>query len=231
MTEEKRYEFDLHLSLELAGTYYFMGETARHAEVIGWFFDGTRFLQPDDATHTNLMKSLKYFDPDLSGQVVECFFRTYFPFTPDSGSYKTHVLLETIEELGQHGLVSCVKQLVDRMLEQVKKGDQEFRFELERPMRTLASLVLPADEEWLLARLDDLTRVEVLEFPQLRRAAECLGYCGSVKALPYLRRIALQCKKNPTVLNACQMAYERIGYREKIAFPPGDLLQEGIVPD
>jgi hypothetical protein len=225
LRENKRYEEDVHLTLDLAGTYYFMGEEKRHTEILGWFFDGTQFIQSYDNVHFHLMKNLKYFTPSFSTQIAECYFRTYFPFRDDQGRFKMQVFLETAEELGQQALAPRVKKIVVTLLDEAKESKDIGGFELERPMRTLVSLAQPEDEEWILARLDEMKYNDGFEFPELRRAAECLAYAGSSRSLPYIKKIAVQLKHSEMVLNVCQFAYEQICRREKLPFTKGDLFQ------
>jgi len=92
-------------------------------------------------------------------------------------------------------------------------------------MRSLVKLVTSADENWILERLGDMNYNDGFEFPQLRRAAECLAFAGTTKALPYLREIAKQHSESEIILNVCQNAYEQICRREKTLFANGDLLQ------
>lgn len=226
LADPKRYDYDIHLILDLAGSYYFIGEQNRHAEIIAWFFDGNKFIQRSGNIHFHLMKNLKYFSPSLSLQVSECYFRTYFPFRGDHEiRFKMQVFLETIEELAQKALSPYVKKIVEMLLAEAKEANNIARLELERPMRTLVSLAQPSDEEWILARLDEIKYNDGFEFPQLRRAAECLAFAGSAKSLPYLKQIAAQFKHSEMVLNVCQFAYEQICRREKISFTAGDLFQ------
>lgn len=208
-------EAGIHLALELAETYYFLGEAERHASIIGWYFDGEQFLQNDSHIHASLIRELKRFDPNLAVQLAECYYRTYFPFAGDFG-YQMNVLLEAIQDLGQQSLVPMVKRIVQFQLDQIKAGDINAQLHLERSMRTLVGLISSSDEEWLLARLGAMPGVRGLEFPELRRAVECLAYCGSANALPYVQQIAMQRRDSPLVLNACQYAYEQICQREKI---------------
>jgi len=226
LLERKDYTHEVHLSLDLAQTFYFLGEVERHAAIVGWFFDGFRFLQEDDHIHVNLMRELRHFDPELSVQVASCYFRTYFPFKDDQTSYKATLFLEAAEELGQHRLVGYVKQIADSIINEIKVGKKESAFDLERPMRTLVKLAQPSDEQWVLDHLEDTRFDAGFEFIQLRRALECLAYIGTARALPYIRQIARQCKDSEMVLNNCQLAYEQICYREKMVFQINELLRE-----
>jgi hypothetical protein len=225
MGEREQYRQDIHLALELAGTFFFMGENDRHSQIIAWFFKDDEFVQRDDNIHFNLMKSLKYFEPSLSLKVSKCYFQTYFPFT-DESRFKMQVFLEAIDELGQRELRSCVKEIVEHLLGDLEGDKAAVGYHLERPMRTLVGMVEPEDEDWILERLDKLNFDRGFEFPQLRRAAECLAYAGSSRSIPYVKKIAQQCKHSEAVLNVCQMAYEQICRRERIPYKKGDLFQD-----
>jgi hypothetical protein len=111
------------------------------------------------------------------------------------------------------------------LLGEIAKGNNTAAFDLEWPMQALVSLAEPADEEWILARLDDMKFDGGFDFPQLSRAAECLAYSGSAKSLTYRKQIAAQLKDKELMLNVCQVAFEQICRREKIPFIKGDLFQ------
>jgi hypothetical protein len=225
LKEDQSAEDEFFLALDLAGTYYFMGQKEKQAEIIAWYFDGTRFLHRSNAVHFHIMKHLKYFDPEISFNIAECYFQTYYPFRNDD-RFKIEYFLEVAEELGQHRLVPLIKQLVEMLLEELVLSNEtgsHARHYLERPMRALVSLALPSDEEWLLERLDRLEYDDGFEFPQLRRAAECLAYAGSVKAIPYLKKIANQHRLDEMILNVCHFAYKQICQREKIPFSGNEL--------
>jgi hypothetical protein len=225
LAQNKRYEFEISLAMDLAGTYYFIGEKEQQEQVIAWFFDGSSFLQKSDNLHFHLMRSLKYLEPALAAAAADCYFRTYFPDDSDPIRFKTGVFLDAVDDLGQHELVPRVKQIAEKLLHEIKQANTHAGFELERPMRTLAKLATPADEDWILERLDALNYNGGFEFPQLRRAAECLAFAGTARALPYLKKIAGQHRDKETILNVCQRAYEEICRREKISFSGGDLFQ------
>ncbi|WP_146146752.1 hypothetical protein [Taibaiella chishuiensis] len=142
------------------------------------------------------------------------YFDFYFPFGFDqSGGYEMEVFLEAAEEIGRYELVAYIKQIVELLL--VATSDSsEARYHLERPMRALASLVQPSDEDWILEKLDSMKTNEGFQFPELRRSAECLAYAGSIKSLPYLQKIANQFKDKEAIVNICQFAFERICSRE-----------------
>jgi len=224
MELNKRYLQDVHLTFDLAGTYYYMGEKNKHADIIGWFFDGETFIQRNDHIHFNLLKSLKYFDPELAVRIVKCHFRTYFPFHDKEKKIMMTVFLEAVEELSQPTLVPCVKQLVDLLAEQAIQ-EKQAGFQLERPMRTLINIIQPSDEDWLLAHFDRTKSNQKFEFPELRRAIECLACVGSAKSLPYLKIIAEQSIKDGNMLNLCEFAFEQICQREKIVIGNKDIFQ------
>ncbi|RKR80089.1 type I restriction and modification enzyme subunit R-like protein [Mucilaginibacter gracilis] len=224
LAENKRYESEVTLAMDLAGSYYFLGTIKKHTEIVSWFFDGISFLQKSDNLHFHLMRHLKYIEPELAVAVADCYFRTYFP-DGDPIRFKTGVFLDAIDDLGQYALVPRVKQIAEALLSDAKQARTHAGYELERPMRSLVKLVTSADEDWILERLDDMNYNDGFEFPQLRRAAECLAFAGTTKALSYLRQIAKQHSENEIILNVCQNAYEQICSREKILFANGDLLQ------
>jgi hypothetical protein len=226
----RQWRNEYYLAFDLAGTYYFLGEKDKHKEILGWYYDGERFTMPNDNMHFHIMKMLKYFDPIISGKIAECYFNTYFPFIDDDVRFKAGVFLEAAEDLGQHSLVEFIKKIVDALIDEINKdnSNKNISYHFERPMRALTNLVLPADEDWILERLDSMHSNIGFDFPELRRAAECLGFAGSKKSIPYLKKIATQFKDREMILNVCQFAYERICLREKIPNHIGDIFNYTI---
>jgi hypothetical protein len=207
------------LAMDLAGTYYYMGQTQKQDEIIAWYFDGNRFVHESDNIHFHILRYLKYFDPALSFKIAECYFHTYFPFAKDN-RFKMDYFLDAAEQLGQHQLISLIKKAADLILDNIEKGDMDdfSMYHLERPLRALVKLASSSDEDWLLERLDKLSDGADFEFTQLRRALECLVNAGTAKSLPYIKRIANNHLYDDSVLNICHIAFERICHRERIPF-------------
>lgn len=223
LSKNEEYKDEFNLAFDLARTYYFLSEMNKQAEIISWFFDGTNFKQQIDNYHFHLMKNAKYFDPVLSVQIAECYFRTYFPFEKVETKYNVEIFLETAEEIGSVALVPKVKKITESLISRMKDGDQTAKIRLERPMRALVSLAQTHDEDWILNILDEMKYNDGFEFPQLRRAVECLAYIGTVKSLTYIKQIGQQFKDNELVLNTCQNAFEYICRRNKLSFLSSDL--------
>ncbi len=125
------------------------------------------------------------------------------------------VFLEAVEDLGRPKLIPLVKDIAEMLITSSKNSDKQDGFDLERPMRTLASIVRPSDEDWILSKLGETDFGPGLEFPQLRQAIECFARIGSIKSLPYIQKVAIEHKEKTYVPNVCQLAYEQICNREK----------------
>lgn len=222
--EKNKIKFEeFNVAIELAGTYRYIGEHEKYKEIIAWYFDGDKLLQAQDFIHHHLMKNVKYFDIDTAIRIAIGYFNFYFPFNLEqTGGYKMEVFLEVTEELGRYELVAYIKRIVEHLLKNPSVSGNS-SFYLERPMRALASLIEPSDEQWILKNLDSMKNDKGFQFPELRRAAECLAYAGTNKSLPYLQKIAEQFKSKEAVVNVCQLAFERICSREGIHFE-GDVL-------
>lgn len=207
---------DLHLALDLAGTYFYLGQEQQQADIIARYFENGQFLQHDKHIHNNIMKRLKYFNPTLAGEIANSYFHKYFPFERDKHRYELTIFTETAEELAQCQLKNHIKTVAELLLNKFKKGDKQSGFDLERPIRAMVHLASPEDEAWMLELISDLNFDPGLEFPQLRRAIECLAYIGTKNSIPAISKVAKQRAYSILVLNTCFRAYTQICRREKI---------------
>lgn len=213
--EKNKIEFDeFNIAIDLAGTYHYIGEYEKYKVILSWYFDGNKLIQAKDFIHHHLIKNIKYFDTDMAMKIIIGYFNYYFPFDFDqSGGYEMEVFLEATEELGRYELVEYIKRIVGHLLVATSNSYNP-KYHLERPMRALASLVQTRDEDWILGNLDSMKTNEGFQFPELRRSAECLAFCGTRKSLPYLQKIAKQFKHKEAIVDICQLAFEQVCLRE-----------------
>jgi len=178
LSNDKMHECESNLAYELAGTFNHIGEKERQRQVIALYFDGTTFLYDKDTyLQTNLMKKLKYFDPDLAVQIAKAFYNLYLP-PSDNFSYETEVFIEAAEDLGGEWMREKMKLLTDHYINQIKVKNKYAPHLIERPLRALTKIGRADDEDWLLEKLPYLEFDAGSEYTQLRRAIECFGFIG-----------------------------------------------------
>ncbi|GEM_PF-2030615 len=226
----KKYKIELveyNITIELARTYFYIGEYEKYKEIVGWYFDGNKLKEASDFIHNHLMNNIKYFDRDTAFKIAIGYFNFYFPFhLEESGGYEMEVFLKATEELGSYELVEYIKNIVEYLLKN-EDDHKNSDFYLERPMRALASLVTFSDEQWILGTIESMKNDEGFQFPELRRAVECLALVGTKKSLPYLQKISEQFRDKEAIVDICQLAFERICLRESI-YNEGDILSYSV---
>lgn len=222
ISEGQMYFKEYPFAFDLARTAFHIGNTDMHRKIVGWFFDGERFINDEKYCLANLMKSLKYFEKKIAVNIAQHYYKSFLPPADEEFSYETTVFIETSEELGDSTLKERIKCIVDFYIDKCRQN-KNARHELERPMRALSELCSPSDEDWVLERLGDLNFEgnipginNPFELTQLRRAIEGLARIGSAKALPYIKNIARQRNHNNFVVDTCQAAYLEICNRENI---------------
>lgn len=221
LSKNKRYEVETALAYELAGTFNYIGEEIRQAEIISWYFDGIDFIVGDEYSHRNLMKKVKFFEPKLGLNIAACYYTKYLSGNIADG-YEYEVFLETADDIGGDWMREKVKEITLRMLAEMDTSGSHTKHRLERTFRTLVKIGKPEDENWVLDVLDNLDYEAIFEYPQLGRALEFLAYHGSTLALPVLLKISNRYRLSETLLNVCQFAYNNICSRKKVTIDDRD---------
>jgi hypothetical protein len=225
--EHKRYESDDYLCLDLAGTYYFIGEKEKSADIVSWFFAGEKLLHKDRYLHIRLMNHLKYLDPELAIRVASAYFKLYFPPSKDSNAYGLEAFFGVAETLSNPTLKGYVKQIADYF---IKKGakDDDARDGSERALKAMISMANAADESWILGHLNQLNLDGTRRGIQLRNMVECLAYIGGYDALKKIKHMAKNTKTphQDLLLNLCDFACANISRRLKIPYQNGDVLND-----
>lgn len=222
--EKQRYREETALAYELAGTFYYLGEKIRHAEIIKWYFYENNFLLLDEYSHSNLLKKVKFFDPSLAESIAGCFYRTYVN-TEKGDRLEADTFIEVAEEIGGDFMRTKVKEIAINLLPDINNPESMAKHNLERPFRALVKLGKPSDEDWVLGLLPQLDYDAGFESPQLRRALEYLAYYGSTKALQPIISLGQKHKSSEGLINICQFAYNSICSREKVPISERDLFE------
>lgn len=225
--ENKRHESEDYLCLDLAGTYYFIGEKEKSATIVSWFFAGDKFLYEDQYLHIRLMNHLKYLDSELAVRVASAYFKRYFPPTKNSNTYGLEVFFEVAEMLKDSTLKEQVKLTADHLIKKGKK-DENARDGSERALKAMVTMADASDESWVLGHLNQLDLESHRRGIQLRNLIECLAYVGGHDSL---KKIGHMAKNTNTphrdlLLNLCDFAYVNISRRLKISYQHGDVLND-----
>jgi hypothetical protein len=225
--ENKRYQSDDYLCLDLAGTYYFIGEKEKSAAIISWFFAGGNFLVNDEYLPIRLMDHSRYLDPELATGIAGAYFKLNFPSSKKSNTYGLDVFFGVAEMLKGQRLKDNVKQAADYF---IKKGttDDKARDGSERALKAMVTMADTSDESWALGHLNRLNLKNALRGVQLRNLVECLAYIGGHASLKKIKLLAKTTNAaNPDMLlNLCDFAAVNICRRLKIPYQNGNVLND-----
>jgi HEAT repeat protein len=185
---------DDRLLVNIAYTFCILEETEKAKEIVNEFLseDG---IATSEFTLADLAKIAPSFDASYSLLIIEFVLKSIDKFEDKKRKgYWDDLCIEALEKIGDEKSIDMLKELA------TDYASQKELLEVERALRSINVLATNNDEDWYLHFINFNPTIGKID---LSRAIEGLGYIGSKKSIPIIRKIATLNKEDSYVCDTC----------------------------
>lgn len=185
--------------IDIAHTYYVIGEKEKAKEIIESFFHENELVVSEYGL-VDLAEISPIFDPQYSLRIVKEVLKSIDKMG-DKSSFWEDECIEALERIGNRESLEILKELA------TKHAVQKETILIERSLRAINSLAKNEDEGWYINFIKTNPH---LKNADLRRATEGLGIVGSEKSIPIIKEIAAAHMTEEYTLSTCFLCIENI---------------------
>lgn len=190
---------DDRLLINVAHTYYVIGEKKQSKKIIESFFHENGFVISQYGLG-DLSEIASVFDSSYALEVIRKVFKFIDKFE-DFRVYLEEKCIESLERIGTQEAFDFLKNLAE------KYTVQKHVMNVERTLRSANRIATKGDEDWYI---DFIKSNPHLNRSDICRVLEGLGRIGSEKSLPIIKEIAKLRQEDEYILNTCFLSLESI---------------------
>ena len=190
---------DDRLLIDIAHTYYVIGEKEKAKEIIESFSHENELVVSQYGL-ADLAKISIIFDPPYALRIIKEVLKSIDKFGDKKG-YWENICIDSLERIGSKEALDMLKDLAERY------AAQKHIINIERSLRSINRLATNGDEEWYINFIKSNPH---LERSDLNRAIEGLGIVGSKKSIIIIKEIAALHRTEEYIINSCFLSIENI---------------------
>ena len=190
---------DDRLLIDIAHTYYVIGEKEKAKEIIESFFHGSE-LVIDQFGLSDLAEISPTFDPPYALRIIKEVLKS-IDESRDGRGYWEDICINSLEKIGNKEALGMLKDLAESY------AAQKHTIGIERALRSVNRLATNMDEGWYTGFIKSNPH---LERGDLNRAIEGLGIVGSKKSILIIKEIAALHRTEEYIINSCFLSIENI---------------------
>ena len=185
---------DDRLLVNIAYTFCIFEETEKAKKIVNEFLSEDR-VATSEFTLADLAKIAPSFDASYSLLIIEFVLKSIDKFEDIKGKgYWEELCIKALEKMGDEKSIDMLKELA------TDYASQKEPFGVERALRSINILATNNDEDWYIHFINSNPTLGKID---LGRAIEGLGYIGSKKSIPIIRKIAILNKEDSDICNTC----------------------------